>query len=120
VTHPVDGFDLKFTSRRSWKAERRRLGRVVDIIPVTWTKGRRVDDTTKEIFQEVWYQDEKELAARATDPSPFVLAVATAHDYAKLPHAFKEFIGIFEVSAIGKVLSKHNIETKLLRRVRAE
>jgi len=65
LTHPVDGFDLKFTSRRSWKAERREHGRLVDVVPVTWTKGRRVDAETKELFQEVWYQDPRKLAARA-------------------------------------------------------
>ena len=119
MTHPVDGYELKFTSRRSWKAERRRRGRVVDIIPVTWTKGRRVDEATREILQEVWYQDEKEMADQAADPRPFVVALATAHDYSTLPHAFKEFVGVFEVSATGNILSKHSIETKLLQRCRA-
>jgi hypothetical protein len=120
VTHPVDGFDLTFTSRRSWKAHRREHGRLVDVVPVTWTKGRHASDATKEIFQEVWYQDRDELAARAADVSPFVVALATAKDYGTFPHAFKEFVGVFEVVATGKMLSDISIETKVLRRVRAQ
>jgi len=119
LTHPVDGFDLKFTSRRSWKAERREHGRLVDVVPVTWTKGRRVDAETKELFQEVWYQDPRKLAARAADPTPFVVALAVAHDYSVLPHAFKQFTGTFEVAPTGKFLTEHSLETRVLRRVRA-
>jgi hypothetical protein len=120
MTHPVDGFDLKFTTRRSWKAQRCQNGRLIDVVPDTWTKGRRVDEPTKQIFQEVWYQDEAEMARRAANPSPFVVALAVAHDYTVLPHAFKEFVGIFEVTATGKVLGDKSIETKVLRRVRAQ
>jgi len=115
----VDGFDLKFTSRTSWKAERRRLGKLVDIVPVTWTKGRRQDRGSKEIFQEVWYQDKVEMAGRAADPSPFVIALAVAKDYSTFPHAFREFVGTFEVVSTGEVLSDRSIETKVVRRVRA-
>lgn len=117
MTHLVDGFDLKFTGRRSWKAERRQRGRLVDVVPVTWTKGRRVEEGR--IFQEVWYQDRSEMAARASDPSPFVVALAIAHDYAVEPHAFKEFVGVFEVTPTGKILSDISIETEVRRRVQA-
>ena len=118
MTHPVDGFELKFTSRGSWKAERHEHGRLVDIIPVTWTKGRRV--VANQIFQEVWYQDHSELAARAVDASPFVVALAIAKDYSTLAQAFQEFRGVFEVVATGKILSDDSIETKVLHRVRAQ
>ncbi len=116
---PVDGFDLKFTSRTSWKAERRLRGEPIDIVPVTWTKGRRQGADSKEIFQEVWYQDPAEMGTRAADTSPFVIALAVAKDYAIFPHAFKEFVGVFEVVATGKTLSDKSIETKVLKRVRA-
>lgn len=39
MTHLVDGFGLKFTSRTSWKAQRYEFGSKIDVIPVTWTKG---------------------------------------------------------------------------------
>ena len=118
VTHPVDGFDLKFTSRRSWKARRREHGRLIDTVPVAWTKGRRVL-ATKEIFQEVWYQDTVEVTERADNPAPFAIALAVAHDYNKLPHDCKEFVGVFEVVPTGKILSEKSIETRVLRRLRA-
>jgi hypothetical protein len=119
MTHPVDGFDLKFTSRRSWKAERRQRGHLIDVVPVAWTKGRRVDDGGR-IFQEVWYHDRGELEARANDPTPFVVALALAHDYAVQPLAFRHFVGIFEVAATGKILSDISIETEIRRRVQAQ
>jgi hypothetical protein len=114
MPHTVDGYDLTFTSRRSWKAHRRVRGRLIDVVPVTWTKGRRQDPVSKEIFQEVWYQDPSEMAARLSDPTPFVVALATAKDYNVLPHAFHEFRGLFEVVATGKSLGPHSIETKVI------
>jgi hypothetical protein len=63
-------------------------------------------------------QDDSELAARAVDARPFVIALAVAKNYSTLPHAFKEFVGVFEVVATGKILSDNSIET--LRRVRAQ
>jgi hypothetical protein len=117
MTHPVSGFDLKFTNRRSWKAERRYAGRLIDVVPVTWTKGRRSENG--EIFQEVWYQDKEEMEARRTDPTPFVVALAIAKDYSIQPHAFDAFRCLYKVSATGAVLSDRSIETKVLERVRA-
>jgi len=60
------------------------------------------------------------LEARANDPSPFVVALALAHDYAVQTLAFKHFVGIFEVAATGKILSEISIETEIRRRVQAQ
>ena len=117
MAHSVDGFDLRFTSRTSWKAERRHAGRLIDIVPVTWTKGRR--QAGPDIFQEVWFQDCDEMEARRADPNPFVVAVAVAKDYAKKPHEFDEFRGVFEVAATGKLLSKNSLETRVVQRLKA-
>jgi hypothetical protein len=119
VAHSVDGFELKFTGRKSWKAARYANGRLIDIVPVTWTKGRRQDPGSNEIFQEVWYQARTELEQRNTDPTPFVVALAIAKDYAEMPHQFKEFRGVFEVAPTGRLLSENSLETKVLRRVKA-
>jgi hypothetical protein len=114
----VDGFELKFTCRTSWKAERRFLAQK-DIIPVTWTKGWRRDASTKEVFLEVWYRSPDELNSRVTDPDAFVVALALAKDYRKLPHAFDQFVGLFRVVSTGRLLSDISIEAKVLKRVRA-
>jgi hypothetical protein len=116
MAHAVDGFDLTFTSHTSWKAKRRERGKAIDIIPVTWTKGRR--QTAGGPYQEVWYQDPEEMKQRAADPAPFVVALAAAKDYAIHPHAFKEFVGLFEVTATGEILSDNSIQTQVLQRVR--
>ena len=119
MAHVVDGFELKFTSRTSWKAARYASGRLVDIVPVTWTKGRRQELGSAEVFQEVWYQAHAELEERNSDPTPFIVALAIAKDYAEMPRQFKEFRGVFEVAPTGKLLSENSLETKVLKRVKA-
>ena len=120
MSHSVGGFDLKFTYRTSWKAERRFLARSIDVIPVTWTRGRRQDASTKEVFLEVWYRSLDELNLRAADPNAFVVALAVAKDYRKHPHDFDHFVGLFRVVSTGTFLSDESIETKVLERVRAK
>jgi len=119
VVHKVDGFDLKITSRRSWKAERRYAGKVVDVVPVTWTKGRHTDPETGEILQEVWYQDPEEMKARNNSDEPFVVAIAKAKDYSSTPHEFAHFCALFEVAPTGRVLSENSIETRVIQRARS-
>jgi hypothetical protein len=114
MAHQVDGFDLTFTSRTSWKAERRARGRTIDIVPVVWTKDRR--QVGSEVYQGVSYQDREEMERRLADPSPFAVALAVAKDYAKHPHEFKEFRGVFDVVPTGERLSDHSIEARVLRR----
>ena len=113
VPHRVDGFDLTFTSRTSWKATRRERGHAIDIVPVVWTKDRHGS------YQGVSYQDPVEAEQRAADPSPFVVALARAKDYDRHPHEFKEFVGLFEVSATGEILSDKSVQTRVLRRIKA-
>ena len=114
MPHRVDGFDLTFTSRTSWKARRRARGHVIDIVPVVWTKDRRQVGTA--VYQGVGYQKRDEMEARMADSSPFVVALAIAKDYAKHPHEFKEFVGLFEVRATGECLDDQKIQTQVLRR----
>ena len=118
VTCDIDGFNLKFTSKRCWKAERRQYGRLLDVIPVTWTKGRRTDGQER-VLQEVWYSDRAELERRAADPRPFIVALAKADDTSVLPHESREFVGLFEVVPTGNILSGLSLETEVRRRVRA-
>jgi len=120
MSHSVDGFDLRFTGRTSWKAERRLHNRTLDIVPVTWTKGRRQDPSSKEVFLEVWYRSPEELKYRVADPNAFVVALATAKDYRKFPHVFDQFVGLFRVISTGIPLSENSIETSVLERVRAK
>jgi len=117
MAHCVDGFELSFKDRRSWKAKRVAHGKLIDVIPVTWTKGMRKE--SNEIFQEVWFRDVAEMETFRSQSAPFVVALAIAKDYSVIPHAFDEFRGIFEVIPTGIVLSENSIETRVLRRIRA-
>ena len=94
--------------------ELRCRGRLVDTVPVTWTKGRW--QAGSDVFQEVWFQNEADLEAHRTRTEPFRVALAIAKDYNEHPHQFQEFRGIFEVQATGERLSDISIQTKVLRR----
>lgn len=118
MPHRVGGYDLTFTHRKSWKAYRRQRGKLIDTVPVVWTKGWREDSLTN-VFLEVAYQDASDMEAQLTSSEPFVVALAIAKDYKVHPHSFKEFVGLFEVSATGKSLSEGSIEAKVIRRIRA-
>jgi hypothetical protein len=115
MSHEVDGYDLTFTSRTSWKAERRRGGKLIDVVPVTWTKGIRGNGKIE--FLEVWLRS-KELKEYNSRTEPFVVALAIAKDYNQTPHSFQEFRGLFEVQATGTLLSDRSIETRVLRRIK--
>jgi hypothetical protein len=120
MPHYVDGFELTFTYRTSWKAKRCLHSRTLDIVPVTLTKGRRQDASSKEVFLEVWYCSAEELKHRAADPNPFVVALAKAKDDHEFPPAVDKIVGIFRVISTGIVLSENSIETKVLERVKAK
>jgi hypothetical protein len=118
MSHSVSGFELKFTSRRSWKAELRRYGRQIGVVPVTWTKGRSTSGG--EVFQQVWFQNLTEMEKHRASKKPFVVAVAIVKDYSQHPHAVQSFQAVFEVIATGAALSENSIETKVLRRLTAD
>ncbi len=117
MAHSVGGLDLKYTSRTSWKAEVRSHGKVVAIAPVTWTKGRYTKKNSKEVFQQVWFQNADELEERRTSTDPFIVAVAVAKDYSHHPHEFQDFQAVFEVVATGEIWDEKSIETRVIRRV---
>jgi hypothetical protein len=117
MPHSVDGFDVAFASRRGWKADLWCRGHLFEGVPVTWTKGRV--QSGSDIFQEVWFQNEKDLEAHRNKTEPFIIALAIAKDYAQHPHQFDEFRGIFEVQATGERLSEISIQTRVLRRFTA-
>jgi len=119
-SHFVDGFELKFTGRSSWKAEWRSRGRTLDVVPVTWTRGIRHDTLCKEMFLEVWYRNLEELENRIASPDAFVVALAEAKDYGTFPHAFRQFVAVFRVIPTGIVLTQNSIETKRLDRMTAK
>lgn len=115
--HAVDGFDLKFTSRRSWKAERRERGKVIDVVPVTWDDAWKRGTGANDITLEVWYQSPAEMELARRSREPFIIVLAAAKDRTTRPREFREFKGIFEVMATGDNLSEESINTRVLRRV---
>ena len=95
LAHSVDGFQVKYTHRGSWKAEIRANGSFVAIAPVVWTVGRRQCGAT--VFQEVRFQDLNEMEQTRLSKEPFIVALAIAKDYDRSPRQPRSFQGIFEV-----------------------
>jgi hypothetical protein len=116
MSYHVDGFDLKFTSRTSWKAERRRNGELLDVVPVAWANDWRQADGP---FLGVWLRNGQEL----TRPEPFIVAVAKAKDYKALPHEVASIVGVFKVVPTGNIWRERSrtslLETRVLKRITA-
>ena len=105
MAHEVDGYDLTYVSRTSWKAERRNAGKLFDTVAVTWTDGWRHDEATIARFIAVYYKNAAEMEIQRANTMPFVVAVAEAHDKRVHPRVFKRFIGVFEVLATSRIPS---------------
>jgi hypothetical protein len=119
AAHNVDGFGLQFTSRTSWKAEITKGNKSIAIAPVTWTKGYVRDPQGSGLLLEVWYRRIDDMEAALSSRTPFLVALASAKDYSKLPHDFDFFTGVFEVVSTGIKLTENSIQTKVLRRIKA-
>jgi len=119
AAHSADGFGLQFTSRTSWKAKLTNGTKLIAVIPVTWTKGYTKDFDSGGYFLEVWYRNSAELEFALASTEPFLVAMAFAKDYSKLPHVFDCFTGVFEVISTGVRTSDISIRTRVIRRVKA-
>jgi hypothetical protein len=117
MAHEIDGYELAFTGRKSWKAEWRLEGKVIGIIPVTWTKAMQQNEGDR--LLEVWIRDPVEREKYRNQKEPFVVALAEAKDYQIQPHSFRRFLGIYEVVATGNMMDHDSIETKVKRRLYA-
>lgn len=117
MAHDVDGLDVSYTSRTSWKAYVRRNGAIIATAPVTWTKGTWKNKSSNKWYQQVWYQNQTELMAALNSIVPFIVAVAEAHDYNVMPHAFMRFNCLYEVKSTAHQIDALSIETEVLRRV---
>jgi hypothetical protein len=118
VVHIVEGFKVRFTHRRSWKAEVRANGALVAIAPVAWTVGRR--QCGRDAFQEVRFQDPDEMEQMRLHEQPFIVALAVAEDYNCSPRKVRAFQGIFEVVSTGSQTAFDGIDTKVVRRLRVD
>lgn len=117
MAHKVDGFDLEYTGRRTWKATRSIAGKAIDVVPVAWAQDWELRE--KEIYLKVWYTDEGEAMSTSerTDPFPVAL-VASLHPDGQ-EGEFKEFRGVYEVTATGKLWEPKCVEAKVLKRLKA-
>lgn len=120
MAHKVDGFELSYTSRTSWKANVRAGGELIAVVPVTWGNHCRRDPETKQLRQTVWFQRESELLQAMNSQEPFLVAVAEAWNPEADVPAFRRFTAVFRVMATGRRYDEKCIETVVLERVRAQ
>lgn len=114
MVHFVDGFEVKFTSRRSWKAEVRKDGKLVATVPVTWSDAVWKSQKSPDMFQKVWFTNNAELEARRNSRDPFIVAVASTKQPNQRPAKFGKFERIIKVVATGKFSGERCIETRVL------
>lgn len=118
MVHFVDGFKVRFTHRTSWKAEIRAHRALIAIAPVAWTESRR--QCGRDAFQGVRFQDASEMEQTRLRREPFIVALAVAEDYNNRPRKVRTFQGIFEVLSTGIQIKPDEIDTKIIRRLRAD
>jgi hypothetical protein len=70
----VDGYDVIYTHRGSWKANRSHAGKVIDVVPVAWDRDYVFGDPPLLI---IWFQDPQEASRLLHANVPFVAALAT-------------------------------------------
>jgi hypothetical protein len=73
LVNTVNGFDVAYTHRGSWKAHRRLKGTIVDEIPVAWDRDWKAGQPPSLI---VWFEDPEEAAGRLAAGAEFTVAVA--------------------------------------------
>jgi hypothetical protein len=96
----TDGFELKFTHRGSWTVERIAAGRVIDVVPVAWSKDFRTDEDTGRKYQKVNYHDASDVEARLWDLTRSPSRWPRRGDFAIHPHSVKTFQGLYEGAII--------------------
>jgi hypothetical protein len=95
MAHDVDGYELAFTGRNTWRAEWRDRRKLLGVIPVTYHQD--------EVWHPKRYRDE--MDAHLADRRLFVVALAEPKDRTARTWSFKEFKGVYEVVATGERLS---------------
>src|SRR5687768_10225820 len=104
MAHDVDGYQLAFTGRNTWRAEWREGTKLLGVVPVT----RDVD--------RVWYRKRywDEMETRLADKRPFVIALSMQEGTKRGERKFKGFRALYEVVATGKRDGAWGIETRIV------
>lgn len=71
----INGYDVTYTHRASWKANRSYKGNVIDKVPVAWDRDW-IKLPGKPPSLVVWFENPKEASERLSAGIQFVVAVA--------------------------------------------
>jgi hypothetical protein len=96
----VDGFEISFTHRGSWKADLLAPGKDSEVIPVAWN----TDWKNKSLL--VWFKSDGEADTRLAAGHRFRVAVARKNSDGST--SSKNISGVLWVSPIEKNLDEHH------------
>ena len=116
-TYHIDGFQLSFTGRKTWKATLKGGG-YDEVVPVTWT--RDMTNCRGRAFVKIYYTNFDELVAKRTDAHPFIAAVAVAKDWNARPLKFKEFAGVFLCRSAFERTGEYSFKAEIIRQMHGE
>ena len=108
----VDGFNIAFTHRGSWKADLLAPGKEVEIVPVTWTKDW--DRQKGTVF--VWLKKPEDVDHYMGLSKGFRIAIAIRD--ASRSASSNDIIGIFAVEPLTRSDDPRGITCKLIKRLK--
>jgi hypothetical protein len=113
--HNVDGYNLEFTSRKSWRARLYVKSKCIDEIAVGWARNMFPVDGVKMLSLHLKSSEECQL--RMKSAAPFKVAIALQRN----PEVNKVIAisGVFEVLPISMNTAEHRLENRVLRRLHA-
>lgn len=94
----VDGFEVAFTHRGSWKAALSAPSMLPDTIPVAWKSDYLRTDGQWQLF--IWFKDPEEVNSLMSAGGSFRVALATKNEDGST--ASKNIIGVFWVTPVSK------------------
>ncbi|WP_455269295.1 hypothetical protein [Rhizobium herbae] len=74
MARKLNGYDIAYTHRGSWTANLSYRGRLLETIPVAWTRDYATPMLT------VWFKDVDEAARRLAEGVPFKVALSRRED----------------------------------------
>jgi hypothetical protein len=113
----ADGFELKLTHRGGWMVERITAGRVIDVVPVAWSKDFRTDEDTGRKYQKASYHDASDVEARLRQSDAVRLRAGRGEGLRRTPAFLEDVSGAG--AATGRIFSERSLEIEVLRRLKA-
>lgn len=118
--HKVDGLELEFTSRRSWRVDVYRDGKKIGNIPVAWMDSvvfDKVAGRPTELL--VWHTSEEVAKEWVKERSSVVVIAESRNPPKEQPREFKQFNRLCRVEPIATGDACNPVRAKFIEWVKA-